>query len=130
MKPDVLVDTSIWIEYFNRPDSKQGGSLQNLIKNGRVIVAGLVLTELLRGAKLEKEFKLIAESMTALPFLETSVRIWIEAGRIGYSLRREGVTIPTTDLLIASLALENNCLIFTLDPHFNKIPQIKLYKES
>ena len=59
MKPDVLVDTSIWIEYFNRPDSKQGGSLHTLLKNGRVIVAGLVLTELLRGARLEKEFKLI-----------------------------------------------------------------------
>ena len=130
MKPDVLVDTSIWIEYFNRPDSKQGGSLHTLLKNGRVMVAGLVLTELLQGARLEKEFKLIAESMTALPFLETSLRTWIEAGRIGYSLRRKGVTVPTTDLLIASIALENNCLVFTLDPHFNKIPHIKLYKES
>jgi len=127
MKPDVLVDTSIWIEYFNRPDSKQGGSLHTLLKNGRVIVAGLVLTELLRGARLEKEYKLIAESMTALPFLETTLRTWIEAARIGYSLRRKGVTIPTTDLLIASLALENNCLVFTLDPHFNEIPHIKLY---
>jgi predicted nucleic acid-binding protein len=130
MKPDVLVDTSIWIEYFNRPDSKKGGSLHALLKNGRVVVAGLVLTELLRGARLEKEFKLIAESMTALPFLETSLTTWIEAGRIGYSLRRKGVTVPTTDLLIASIALENNCLVFTLDPHFNKIPDIKLYKES
>jgi len=130
MKPDVLVDTSIWIEYFNRPDSKQGGSLHSLLKNGRVIVAGMILTELLRGARLEKEFKLIAESMTALPFLETSLRTCIEAGRIGYSLRRKGVTIPTTDLLIASIALENNCLVFTLDPHFKKIPHIKLYKES
>ena len=130
MKPDVLVDTSIWIEYFNRPDSKQGGSLHTLLKNGRVIVAGLVLTELLRGARLEKEFKLIAESMTALPFLETTLTTWIETGRIGYSLRRKGVTIPTTDLVIASIAIENNCLVFTLDPHFNEIPHIKLYKES
>ena len=130
MKPDVLVDTSVWIEYFNRPDSKQGGSLYTLLKNGRVMVPGLVLTELLRGARLEKEFKLIAESMTALPFLESSLRTWIDAGRIGYTLRTKGVTIPTTDLLIASLALENNCLVFTLDPHFNKIPHIKLYKES
>jgi len=130
MKSDVLVDTSIWIEYFNRPDSKQGGSLHTLLKNGRVIVAGLVLTELLRGARVEKEFRLITESMTALPFLETTLTTWIEAGRIGYSLRRKGLTIPTTDLIIASLALDNNCLVFTLDPHFDKIPHIKLYKES
>ena len=68
--------------------------------------------------------------MTALPFLETTLTTWIEAGRIGYSLRRKGLTIPTTDLIIASLALDNNCLVFTLDPHFDKIPHIKLYKES
>ena len=130
MKANVLVDTSIWIEYFNKPDSTAGTSLENLLKQGRVLGAGLVLTELLQGAKIEKEFKLILESMTALPFLETTLNTWIEAGQISFSLRKKGITIPTSDLILASLALENHCLIFTLDPHFNKIPGIKLYEED
>ena len=130
MHANVLVDTSIWIEYFNKPDSRAGESLENLLKAGRVFCAGAVLTELLQGAKIEREFKLILESVTALPFLETKLTTWIDAGRISFSLRKKGVTIPVTDIILASLALESHCLIFTLDPHFKKIPGIKLYTED
>ncbi len=130
MKANVLADTSIWIEYFNKPDSSAGESLENLLKEGRVLGAGLVLTELLQGAKIEREFKLILEGVAALPFLETKLTTWIDAGRISFSLRKKGITIPVTDIILGSLALESHCLIFTLDPHFNKIPGIKLYEED
>ena len=69
------------------------------------------------------------ESMTAIPLLETTLSTWIDAGRISYSLRRKGITIPVTDIIIASLAIENNCKIFTLDPHFDKIPDINIYRD-
>ena len=127
MKANVLVDTSIWIEYFNKPDSNAGKSLENLLKKGRVFLTGIILTELLQGAKIEKEFESILESMLALPFLETTHNTWIQAGRISFALCKKGITIPTTNLIIASLSLENNCKIFTLDLHFNKIPRINIY---
>ena len=127
MKANVLVDTSIWIEYFNKPDSNAGKSLENLLKKGRVFLTGIILTELLQGAKIEKEFESILESMLALPFLETTINTWIQSGRISFALRKKGIIIPTTDLIIASLSLENNCKIFTLDLHYNKIPRINIY---
>lgn len=127
MKINVLVDTSIWIEYFNKPDSNAGKSLEDLLKKGRVFLTGIILTELLQGAKIEKEFESILESMLALPFLKTTLNTWIQAGRISFALRKKDITIPTTDLIIASLSLENNCKIFTLDLHFNKIPRINIY---
>jgi predicted nucleic acid-binding protein len=130
MKYNVLVDTSVWIQYFNRLDSKPGKSIEGLLRGGRVVGTGIVVTELLQGAKLEKEFNAILESMVALPLLETNLNTWIKAGKISYALRKKGITIPTTDLIIASLALEYDCLIFTLDPHFEKIPDIELYKYS
>jgi hypothetical protein len=130
MRSNVLVDTSVWIQYFNKFDSKPGKSVEGLLREGRVVGTGIVLTELLQGAKIEKEFNAILESMAGLPFLETTQNTWIKAGRISYTLRRKGITIPTTDLIIASLALEYDCLIFTLDPHFEKIPDIELYKYS
>jgi predicted nucleic acid-binding protein len=68
------------------------------------------------------------ESMAVLPFLETTQSTWVSAGKISYTLRRKGITISTTDLIIASLALEYGCSIFSLDPHFEKIPDIALYK--
>ena len=128
MRSNVLVDTSVWIQYFNRLDSKPGKSVEGLLREGKIVGTGIVLTELLQGAKIEKEFNAILESMAALPFLETTQNTWIKAGRISYTLRRSGITIPITDLIIASLALEHDCLIFTLDPQFKKIPDIELYK--
>lgn len=127
MKNNVLVDTSIWIEYFNKPESPFGPALDKLIKNGNAFAAGIVLTELLQGAKIEKEFEAILENFTALPFFDATINTWIKAGKISFTLRRKGITIPTTDLIIASLALENNSSVFTLDPHFEKIPDLKLY---
>ena len=128
MKANVLVDTSIWIEYFNKPESNTGKSLENLLKKGKVVIAGIILTELLQGAKIEREFESILESMSALPFLETTLNAWIQSGRISFLLRKKGITIPITDLVIASLSLENNCKIFTLDIHFSKIPNINIFK--
>jgi len=127
MKPNILVDTSSWIEFFNIPDSKSGGVIEKLLLDGTVVTAGIVLTELLQGAKMKEEFDSILENMTALPMLKTTIHTWIEAGRISFVLRRKGITIPTTDLIIASLALENECHILTIDPHFKKIPGITLY---
>ena len=126
MRDNILVDTSIWIEYFNRPESKAGAQVEELIRKGNVCVTGVILTELLQGAKIEKEFNAILENFVVLPFLDANIDTWIRAGRISFSLRRKGITIPTTDLIIASLAIENDSNIFTLDPHFEKIPDIKL----
>jgi predicted nucleic acid-binding protein len=127
MRDNILVDTSIWIEYFNRPESKAGARLEKLIKEGDVCSAGVILTELLQGAKIEKEFNAILESFIVLPFLNTTIDTWIRAGKISFSLRRKGITIPTTDLIIASLAMEHGCSVFTIDPHFEKIPDLKLF---
>lgn len=93
-----------------------------------MVTARIVLTELLQGAKSQGEFDAILDGMAALPLLSTTLSTWVEAGKISFSLRRKGITIPTTDLIISSLALEHKCMIFTMDPHFQKIPQIELYE--
>lgn len=128
MKDNILVDTSIWIEFFNKDHSGPGDALEQILLEGRVLTTGIVLTELLQGAKVDHEFEAIKETLSALPFLEPSLTTWIEAGRISFSLRRKGITLPTTDLIIGSLALEHHCAVFTLDPHFQKIPNLKLFE--
>ena len=127
MKSDILVDTSAWTDYFNKPESETGRNVEQILRNGRAVLAGIVLTEILQGAKIKMEFDAILESMLALPLLEASLKTWIEAGRISFALRKNGITVPTTDLVIASLALENNCSILTLDLHFKKIPGVIIY---
>ena len=127
MKGRVLIDTSIWIEFFNRDSSQPGDLLQQLLLEGRATTTGIILTELLQGAKLEKEFEAILSIVSAVPVLEATLETWVQAGRISFGLRRKGITIPTTDLVIATIAIQNECQVFSLDPHFNKIPNLKLF---
>ena len=130
MKADILVDTSAWVDYFNRPDSITGNSVEHILRKGRAVIGGIILTELLQGAKIKEEFDAILESMVVVPILETTLSTWVESGRISFTLRRKGITVPTTDLIIAALSLENDCLILTLDSHFHQIPGVKLFNEN
>jgi len=130
MKADVLVDTSIWIEYFNRRDSENGEALEGLLREERVAITGVVVTELLQGAKQKSEFDAILDSIVALPFLDATLNTWIEAGSLSYSLRKKGLTVPTTDVVLAGLAIENQCHLFSLDSHFDRIPGVKRYPKS
>ena len=54
------------------------------------------------------------------PDIRMATSAWIEAGRLAFMLRRQGITIPTTELIIAGLALKENCAILTLDHYFLK----------
>jgi hypothetical protein len=128
MKPDILVDTSAWIDYFNKPNSKIGKAVEKTIKRDKAFIAGVILTELLQGARAKKEYDELLDSLLAIPILETEFNTWIETGKLAFALRRQGITIPITDLIIATLALRDNCAILTLDYHFQKIPGIKLFQ--
>ena len=127
MKGRVLVDTSIWIEFFNRDSSQPGDLLQQLLLEGRATTAGIILTELLQGARIQKEFDAILSIVSAVPVLEATLETWVQAGKISFGLRRKGITVPTTDVVVGTLALQNDCQVFSLDPHFNKIPNLKLF---
>ena len=102
MKPDIIVDISAWIDYFNKPNSKIGKAVEKIIKQEKALIAGVILTELLQGVRVPEEFDALLDSMLAIPVLETGLNTWI--------------------------SLKENCVIFTLDHHFKKIPGIHLFQ--
>ena len=78
---------------------------------------------------MKREFDAILDGILALPFLDATLNTWMEAGRLSYSQCKKRVIIPTTDVVLASLAIENQCLLFSLDSHFDRIPGMKRYPE-
>ena len=52
---------------------------------------------------------------------------WKKAGEIAASLRREGITIPLSDLIVASLAISEGCEVFTVDSHFEYVKELHLH---
>jgi len=123
----VLLDTSVWIEYFRNQSAVFVDFVAEIVKNHEICVPKIVLAELMQGAKSEKELAVIAEFMEAFTIIDQTDQTWVTAGRLSYELRKKGKNVNLTDCFIAVLAQENNCAVFTLDRHFKDIrPQAGL----
>lgn len=123
----VIADTSVWIPFFNRPDSPEKAALDLLIDADEVVLVGVVLAELLQGCRTHSERTVLSDALLALRYYEVTSPTWMRTGDLSAHLLRKGVTLPLSDLLIAALALEHDCRVYSLDAHFKKIPGLHLY---
>ncbi len=123
----VLIDTSVWIDFF-RKNSPAGDTVVELLSKGLVWVAGIVLFELVQGAKSETEKARIVSRLSGLHYVEMSVPLWQKAGELAMLLKKNGLNLPISDILLAAVALEHNLPVFTLDKHFESIPGVNLYE--
>ncbi len=127
MDTRIIVDTTIWIEFFRNPQSNHSSHLKDLLRQQRVVMVGMVLAEILQGIKAPKEAQLVLTGFTKLPYSEMTKDRWQQAGEISTSLRKKGTTLPLSDLIIASCALAEGCEVYTLDPHFKRIPGVRIH---
>jgi predicted nucleic acid-binding protein len=116
----VLVDTSVWIEFFRGMEPCHGEVLK-LLDSDQVCCMGIILGELMQGAKSERELSVIADFIHVFQFFPETPQLWEKAGRLSFSLRRKGVTIGLADCFIAVSAEEAGASIFSLDSHFQTI---------
>jgi hypothetical protein len=126
----VIADTSVWIEYLKGGDDAARNALRGLIRSEQVALVGVVLAELLQGCRTREESGSILAQVTALRFLESDFSAWRRTGELSASLRSAGITLPLSDVLIAAIALEHTCHVYSLDPHFEKIPGLSLYQPA
>jgi predicted nucleic acid-binding protein len=128
MSIGIIVDTSVWIDFFNHPQAPLTLYVKTLLRNRQVILVGMVLAEILQGIKNPKEASTVQQSLEKLPFLEMTREDWKKAGDLSATLRRKGLTIPLSDLIIGALAVKESLEILTTDPHFKKIPGLKIHQ--
>ena len=124
---DVLVDTSIWIDYFMQGDDLT--DMDALIDENLVVTNDLILAELIPYLKVSRQF-------TVIKLLQEIRRIplqinWDEIIAFQVNCLKAGANgIGIPDLVIAQNAKTNNCKIYSIDKHFRlleKIIKIKLY---
>lgn len=127
MTPDILLpDTCAWIEFFRGKQTPMALALEHELSQGEVATCGVILYELVQGIKSSKEETLVLSALQALKHLEMSAALWVRAGRLSADLRKDGHTLPLSDLIIATLALEHNLSVLTVDSHFDLIPGVKV----
>ena len=121
----VIVDTSAWIESF-RPQSDKAihHLVKDLIIKDRILVPGIIKTELLRGTKNKKEFERLNDLLKGLEYLPVADDFWAKLSRFSYDLFREGLSVPLPDTYIALLCIANNVSILHRDKHFDLIAEI------
>ena len=125
---DVLVDTSIWIDYFRGGDKAKG--LDFLIDENLIVTNDIILAELIPYLKIKKQAKVI-KLLYEVNKLPLDIR-WEEI--IEFQVRclkggANGVGIP--DLIIAQNSKQNSCKVYSLDKHFrllNQMLKVKLYE--
>ena len=115
---EVLVDTSVWIDYFRSGDNTQ--RIDYLIDENLVVINDLILAELLPFLMVRSENKVVTllkgiKKNAVHPDWDEVIENQVRCLKSGTS----GVGIP--DLLIAQNGLQNNTPIYTLDKHFQRM---------
>jgi len=119
-----LIDSSVWIEYLRPKGSKKVKErVREILQREEAVSCGVVVVEILRGAKNEKDFQSLHDSLTSLPQIPIDNSVIERASKWGFLLDRKGKTVSTTDLLIAAAAYKNGKLLH-LDHDFQVISSV------
>ena len=117
----VLVDTSIWVEYFRTGDNSE--KLDFLIDENLIVTNDLILAELIPFLKIQNQRKLINLLLNINRF-DLSVN-WNQIIEYQYKCLKNGLNgIGIPDLIIAQNAKQYHCEIYSLDNHFRLIKDI------
>lgn len=119
MPGNVLIDTSAWVDFFRTGKNKE--LIGALMEERRAAFCGLIRAELLRGARGQKEVRVLKNLFSALACYHESAETFHKAGLLGCALAKKGQNIATIDLVIAQVCVDNRLRLLTYDKHFMAI---------
>lgn len=124
----IVVDSSVWIDYFNDRDTPQTKQLDLLLGIEPIAIGDIILTEVLQGFRQDKDFetaKSLLSSLTIFEFLGENMAL--KSANNYRQLRKQGITIrKTVDVIIATFCIEHNLALLFSDRDF--IPFVKHLK--
>jgi len=123
----ILVDTSVWIEFFNGIDAAAVHILENLIEGEEdICISDYILAEVLQGFRKDRDFELARENLIRFPIYSLGgPDSYIKAAQIYRKCRKRGVTIrKTADCIIAQTAIENRFILLHDDADFDRIAKV------
>ena len=117
----ILVDSSVWIAYFNGNISPQTDKLDELLGRKPLAIGDLILAEVLHGFDNEREFRRVRDMLDSFPLIELGgLHIAIQSAKNFRVLRRLGVTVlKTIDTIIATRCIEDELELLHNDRDFD-----------
>lgn len=122
----VIVDTSVWIDYFRGVEAAHLHHLETVLLSTKVLVGDLIIVELLQGAKSDKSVAQIKKILQLLSCVNmVNERIAYKAAENYRYLRSNGITIrKTMDMLIGTFCIENNLVLLHNDRDFDPMEHL------
>ena len=117
----ILVDSSVWIDYFRGTATPQAEKLDSLLGTEPLATGDLILTEVLQGFVSDRDFNQAKELLTSLVIVNLAGQdIAIQAARNFRALRALGVTVrKTIDTVIATRCIESGLPLLYSDTDFD-----------
>ena len=117
----ILVDSSVWIDYFRGRQSPETNLLDELLEREPVLTGDLILTEVLQGFDNDREFTQAKKLLTSFNVIDLGGQgIAIRAAKNFRTLRALGVTVrKTIDTIIATCCIDNDYLLLYSDRDFD-----------
>ena len=135
MNEYIIVDTSVWIDFYNGITNKPVDILKSIMLTDNIVIPPIIVQEILQGVKEIKLLPVVEDSLLGFQFLSyDSYEAAFEAAALYRLLRSKGVTVRSSnDCLIAWLCLANNMSIHHNDKDFDNIAKytsLKIYKPT
>ncbi|WP_157270162.1 type II toxin-antitoxin system VapC family toxin [Azohydromonas aeria] len=121
----IVVDSSVWIDYFRGTPTAQADELDRLLGRELLATGDLILAEVLQGFASERDFNRARQLLLSLEVVEmVGADLAIQAARNFRSLRALGVTVrKTIDTLIATCCIERGHVLLYADRDFDPFVQ-------
>ena len=121
----ILVDSSVWIDYFRGTKTSETDILHTLLASEPLAIGDLILAEVLQGFSAERDFNRARSLLTRLDQVQIGgTELAIQAARNFRTLRGLGVTVrKTIDVLIATRCIEDDLFLLHSDRDFDAFEQ-------
>jgi len=116
----ILVDSSVWIDYFRSADTPQVALLDSFFGRSPLAVGDLIAAEVLQGVRDEREFRLVKKTLEAFEHIDlVGYDIAVKASENYRVLRAMGITVrKTIDTLIATRCIQDGLTLLHADKDF------------
>jgi predicted nucleic acid-binding protein len=125
----VVVDSSVWIDFFNGAQTPQRSALRGLLSRGEaaLVVPDLVLYEVLRGFRHERDYRQVRTLMLSMEIEATCDPALAESAAQHYrSLRAAGVTVRSAiDVLVAAFCIDRGYTLLHRDRDFDAFEELR-----
>lgn len=121
----ILIDSSVWIDYFNGNRTAQTDWLDSALGETPIIIGDLILTEVLQGFQSDKDFKIARDLLLRIPFMPMGGQELALESAMNYRLlRKKGVTVrKTIDVMIGTFCIHYRLPLLHDDRDFD--PMVK-----